>query len=42
VLAAGDRLGGFSAHGGTVTKERLLRLEGAATPAVAQLSLALG
>jgi len=41
VLASGDRLGGFSAHGGTITKERLLRLEGAATPAVAQLSLAL-
>ncbi len=27
VLAAGDRLGGFSAHGGTITKERLLVLE---------------
>jgi hypothetical protein len=27
VLAAGDRLGGFSAWGGAVTKERLLVLE---------------
>jgi methylated-DNA-[protein]-cysteine S-methyltransferase len=27
VLASGDRLGGFSAHGGTVQKERLLVLE---------------
>ena len=38
VLASGDRMGGFSAHGGTVTKERLLRLEGAA--AVRQLAIA--
>lgn len=29
VLAAGGRLGGFSAPGGTLTKERLLELEGA-------------
>jgi methylated-DNA-[protein]-cysteine S-methyltransferase len=28
VLAAGGRIGGFSAPGGTVTKERLLTLEG--------------
>jgi methylated-DNA-[protein]-cysteine S-methyltransferase len=28
VLAAGNRIGGFSAPGGTVTKERLLALEG--------------
>jgi len=28
VLAAGGRIGGFSAHGGTSTKERLLALEG--------------
>lgn len=28
VLAAGQRIGGFSAPGGTVTKERLLALEG--------------
>ncbi len=27
VLAAGDRLGGFSAYGGALTKERLLVLE---------------
>ncbi len=27
VLAAGDRLGGFSAYGGVLTKERLLVLE---------------
>ena len=27
VMAAGDRLGGFSAYGGTLTKERLLVLE---------------
>ena len=27
VLAAGDRLGGFSAHGGLAAKERLLVLE---------------
>ena len=28
VLAKGNRIGGFSAHGGTITKERLLALEG--------------
>jgi methylated-DNA-[protein]-cysteine S-methyltransferase len=28
VVAAGGRLGGFSAHGGTSTKERLLAIEG--------------
>jgi methylated-DNA-[protein]-cysteine S-methyltransferase len=28
VLAKGHRVGGFSAHGGTFTKERLLALEG--------------
>lgn len=28
VLAAGNRIGGFSAYGGVVTKERLLSLEG--------------
>jgi methylated-DNA-[protein]-cysteine S-methyltransferase len=28
VLAKGHRIGGFSAHGGTFTKERLLALEG--------------
>lgn len=28
VLAKGRRIGGFSAHGGTFTKERLLALEG--------------
>ena len=28
VLAKGNKLGGFSAYGGTVTKERLLELEG--------------
>ena len=28
VLAAGNKLGGFSAYGGVVTKERLLALEG--------------
>ena len=28
VLAGGDRIGGFSAYGGTISKERLLALEG--------------
>ena len=28
VVASGGKLGGFSAHGGTLTKERLLTLEG--------------
>jgi methylated-DNA-[protein]-cysteine S-methyltransferase len=30
VLAAGGKIGGFSAHGGTTTKQRLLALEGVA------------
>ena len=42
VLASGNRIGGFSAHGGTLTKERLLWLEGVATPDTAQLSLGFG
>ena len=29
VIAAGGKLGGFSAAGGTVTKRRLLEIEGA-------------
>jgi methylated-DNA-[protein]-cysteine S-methyltransferase len=29
ILAKGNRIGGFSAHGGKLTKERLLALEGA-------------
>jgi len=37
VLAANGRTGGFSAYGGTETKMRMLRIEGA--PAAAQLSL---
>jgi len=37
VLAANGRYGGFSAPGGTATKLKLLRIEGA--PAAAQLSL---
>jgi methylated-DNA-[protein]-cysteine S-methyltransferase len=28
VLAAGNKLGGFSAHGGSATKAKLLALEG--------------
>ena len=32
VLAAGDRPGGFSAHGGADTKRRLLTIEGALQP----------
>ena len=32
VLAAGGRLGGFSAPGGTATKERMLVIEGARPP----------
>jgi methylated-DNA-[protein]-cysteine S-methyltransferase len=32
VLAAGGAVGGFSAPGGTATKERLLRIEGALAP----------
>ena len=43
VLAAGGRLGGFSAPGGAATKARMLRLEGVdfAPPEPAQGSLAL-
>ncbi len=33
VVAAGNKSGGFSADGGVATKLRMLRLEGAATPA---------
>lgn len=29
ILAAGNKPGGFSAHGGNLTKERMLRIEGA-------------
>ncbi len=32
VLAAGGKLGGFSAHGGVATKRRLLAIEGARPP----------
>ncbi len=32
VLASGGKLGGFSAYGGTLTKERLLILEGIGSP----------
>jgi methylated-DNA-[protein]-cysteine S-methyltransferase len=32
VLASGGKLGGFSAYGGTLTKERLLVLEGIGSP----------
>jgi O-6-methylguanine DNA methyltransferase len=35
VLSAGHRLGGFSAPGGTATKQRLLQLEGATAPLAA-------
>ncbi|WP_374684800.1 methylated-DNA--[protein]-cysteine S-methyltransferase [Mesorhizobium sp. J428] len=38
VLAAGGKIGGFSAPGGAATKEKMLRLEGAiATPAQGDL-----
>ncbi|MBV8523592.1 MAG: MGMT family protein, partial [Acetobacteraceae bacterium] len=30
VLAAGGKIGGFSAHGGAATKQRMLALEGVA------------
>ena len=42
VLAAGGKLGGFSAPGGAATKARMLRLEGVdlAPPQPAQGSLA--
>jgi methylated-DNA-[protein]-cysteine S-methyltransferase len=41
VLAAGGRLGGFSAPGGSAAKERMLALEGVslAPPPPAQQSL---
>jgi methylated-DNA-[protein]-cysteine S-methyltransferase len=43
VLAAGNRLGGFSAPGGSATKERMLQLEGVrlGPPPSAQQTLAL-
>jgi len=34
VVAAGGRIGGFSAPGGSATKEKMLRLEGALKPPV--------
>jgi methylated-DNA-[protein]-cysteine S-methyltransferase len=37
ILAKGRRIGGFSAHGGVRTKERLLALEGARVPAAMPL-----
>lgn len=36
VLAAGKRIGGFSAYGGAKTKERLLALEGVRFPSAAE------
>jgi methylated-DNA-[protein]-cysteine S-methyltransferase len=43
VLAAGNKLGGFSAPGGSSTKERMLELEGVrlGPPPSAQQTLAL-
>jgi methylated-DNA-[protein]-cysteine S-methyltransferase len=41
VLASGRKIGGFSAFGGTVTKERLLALEGVSLLADAPLLAAL-
>jgi len=41
VLAASDRIGGFSAYGGTISKERLLALEGVVA-GMPLLSWALG
>jgi len=32
IVAAGGRIGGFSAPGGSATKQKMLRLEGALTP----------
>jgi len=29
VVSAGGKIGGFSAHGGTATKRRMLEIEGA-------------
>ena len=37
VIASSGKLGGFSAHGGTATKERLLALEGIELAAMAPL-----
>jgi methylated-DNA-[protein]-cysteine S-methyltransferase len=37
VLAAGGKIGGFSANGGTATKRRLLAIEGAKATAAADL-----
>jgi methylated-DNA-[protein]-cysteine S-methyltransferase len=34
VVAAGGKLGGFTANGGAVTKQRLLQIEGARAPAL--------
>jgi methylated-DNA-[protein]-cysteine S-methyltransferase len=42
VLAAGGKLGGFSANGGVATKRRLLAIEAALTPAQDQLPLLTG
>jgi len=42
VVAAGGGVGGFSAHGGLVTKEKLLRLEGGTLTPSAQRSLFAG
>ena len=39
VVAAGGGVGGFSAHGGLVTKEKLLRLEGGSLASSGQRSL---
>ena len=43
VLAAGNKLGGFSAPGGSATKERMLELEGVrlGPPPPAQQTLGL-
>ena len=42
VLAAGGKLGGFSAPGGSVTKRRLLALEGVRVPAATPAQQSLG
>jgi methylated-DNA-[protein]-cysteine S-methyltransferase len=39
VVAAGGRLGGFSARGGNVTKRRMLEIEGAGAGAADELTL---
>jgi methylated-DNA-[protein]-cysteine S-methyltransferase len=41
VLAAGGKLGGFSAPGGSATKQRMLELEGSLEPQPAQQTLGL-